>query len=55
MEELHKLFKHTKNRRNPGLDKFGGHELKLHILEQFHNIVDKNHTGLPKEWAIEKL
>ena len=28
--------------------KFGGNELKLHLLELFNNIIDKNQ--MPQEW-----
>ena len=28
--------------------KFGGNELKMHILELFNNIIDKNQ--MPQEW-----
>ena len=31
-----------------GLWKFGGNELKMHILELFNNIIDKNQ--IPQEW-----
>src|SRR5215470_7191404 len=55
MEELNKALKHPKNRKSPGLDnlpmelfKFGGNDLKVHILELFNNIVDK--SQIPQEW-----
>jgi len=55
IEELNKVFKHAKNRKSCGLDnlpmelwKFGGNELKIHILELFNNITDKNQ--MPQEW-----
>ena len=54
-EELNKVLKHAKNRKSCGLDnlpmelwKFGGNELKMHILELFNNIIDKNQ--IPQEW-----
>jgi hypothetical protein len=28
--------------------KFGGNEIKMHVLELFNNIIDKNQ--MPKEW-----
>ena len=44
-----------KNRKSCGLDnlpmelwKFGGNELKLHLLELFNKIIDKNQ--MPQEW-----
>jgi hypothetical protein len=33
--------------------KFGGNELKMHILELFNNITDKNH--MPQEWETGML
>ena len=55
IEELNKVIKHAKkNRKSCGLDnllwKFGGNELKMHILEQFNNtsITDKNQMS--QEW-----
>ena len=54
-EELNKVIKHAKNRKICGLDnlpmelwKFGGNELKMHILELFNNIIDKNQ--MPQKW-----
>ena len=55
IEELNTVLKHAKNRKSCGLDnlpmelwKFGGNELKIHILELFNNITDKNQ--MPQEW-----
>jgi len=55
IEELNKVQKHPKNRKGCGLDnlpmeilKFGGNELKLHILELFNSLIDKNQ--MPQEW-----
>ena len=55
IEELNKVLKHAKNRKSGGLDnlpmelwKFGGDELKMHILERFNKIIDKNQ--MPQEW-----
>ena len=55
IEQLNKVLKHAKNRKSCGLDnlpmelrKFGGNELKMHILELFNNIIDKNQ--MPQEW-----
>jgi len=55
IEELNKVLKHAKNRKSCRLDnlpmelwKFGGNELKRHILELFNNITDKNQ--MPQEW-----
>jgi len=55
IEELNKVLKHAKNRKSCGLDnlpielwKFGGNELKMHILELFNKIIDKNQ--MPQEW-----
>ena len=54
-EELNKVFKRAKNRKSCGLDnlpmdlwKFGENELKMHILETFNKIIDKNR--MPQEW-----
>jgi len=54
-EELNKVLKHAKNRKSCGLDnlpmelwKFGGNELKMHTLELFIKIIDKNQ--MPQEW-----
>src|SRR5215469_603549 len=33
--------------------KFGGNELKMHILELFNNIIDKNQ--MPQEWEAEMV
>jgi len=53
--ELHEILKHVKNRKSCGLDnlpmelsKFGGNELKIHLLELFNKIIDKNQ--MPQEW-----
>jgi hypothetical protein len=55
MEELDKALKLAKNRKSPRLDnlpmelfKFGGKDLKVHILELFNNIADK--IQIPQEW-----
>ena len=55
IEELNEVLKHAKNRKSCGLDnlsmqlwKFGGNELKIHLLELFNKIIDKNQT--PQEW-----
>ena len=55
IEELNKVLKHAKNRKSCGLDnlpmelwKFGGKELKMHILELFNNIIDNNQ--MQQEW-----
>ena len=55
IEELNEVVKHTKNRKSYGLDnlpmerwKFGGNELKIHLLELFNNAIDKNQ--MPQEW-----
>jgi len=55
IEELNKVLKNAKNRKSCELDnlpmelwKFGGNELKMHILELFNNITDKNQ--MPQEW-----
>jgi len=57
-EELNKVLKHAKNRKSCGsynlpmeLWKFGGNELKMHILELFNKITDKNQ--MPQEWKQE--
>ena len=54
-EELNKVLKHAKNRKSCRLDnlpmelwKFGGNELKMHTLELFIKIIDKNQ--MPQEW-----
>ena len=54
-EELNEVLKHAKNRKSCGLDnlpmelwKFGGNELKIHLLELFNKIIDKNQ--MPQEW-----
>jgi len=48
IEELNQVLKHAKNRKSCGLDnlpmelwKFGGNELKIHLLELFNKIIDK--------------
>ena len=55
IEELNEVLKHAKNRKSCGLDnlpmelwKFGGNELKIHLLELFNKIIDKNQ--IPQEW-----
>jgi len=55
IEELNKVLKQGKNRKSCVLDnllmelwKFGGKELKIHLLELFNNIIDKNQ--MPQEW-----
>jgi len=57
IEELNKVFKQAKNRKNCGLDnlptelwKYGGNELKICLLELFNNIIDKNQ--MPQEWEM---
>jgi len=49
IKELNKVLKHAKNKKSCGLDnlprelwKFGGNELKKHILELFNKITGKN-------------
>ena len=55
IEELNEVLKHVKNRKRCGLDnllmelwKFGGNELKIHLLELFNKIIDKNQ--MPQGW-----
>ena len=55
IEELNDVLKQAKNRKRCGLDnlpmelwKFGGNELKIHLLELFNKIIDKNQK--PQEW-----
>jgi len=55
IDELNEVLKHAKNRKSCGLDnlpmelwKFGGNELKIHLLELFNKIIDKNR--MPQEW-----
>ena len=55
IEELNQVLKHAKNKKSCGLDnlpmelwKFGGNELKIHLLEPFNKIIDKNQ--MPQEW-----
>jgi hypothetical protein len=55
IEELNKVLKHAKNRKSCRLDnlptelwKLGGNELKMHMLELFNNIIDKNQ--MLQEW-----
>jgi len=55
IEELNEVLKHAKNRKSCGLDnlpmelwKFGGNELKRHLLELFDKIIDKNQMS--QEW-----
>ena len=52
---LNKVLKHARNRKSCGLEnlpmelcKFGGNELKMHKLELFNKIRDKNQ--MPQEW-----
>ena len=54
-EEINKVLKHAKERKSCGLDnlpmelwEFGGNELKIHLLEPFSKIIDKNQ--MPQEW-----
>jgi hypothetical protein len=49
IEKLNKILKHAKNKKSCGLVnlpmellKFGGSELKMHTLELFNEIIDKN-------------
>ena len=55
MEELNAVLKHAKNLKSCGLGnlpmelwKFGENELKIHLLELFNKIIDKNQ--MPQEW-----
>ena len=55
IEELNNVLKQANNRKSCGLDnlpmelwKFEGNELKIHLLELFNNITDKNQR--PQEW-----
>jgi len=55
IEELNKVLKQARNRKSCELDnlpmelwKIGGNELKIHLLELFNNIIDKNQ--IPQEW-----
>jgi len=55
IEELNELLKVAINRKSCGLEnlpmelwKFGGNELKIHLLGLFNNIIDKNQ--MPQEW-----
>ena len=55
IEELNKVLKHAKSRKSCGLDnlpmelwKFGGNEIKMHLLELFNKIIAKNQ--MPQEW-----
>ena len=55
IEELNEVLKRAKNRKSCGLDnlpmelwKFGRTELKIHLLELFNKIIDKNQ--MPQEW-----
>ena len=48
-------LKHAKNRKSSGLDnlpmelwKFGGSQLKTHLLELVNTIIEKNQ--MPQEW-----
>ena len=47
MEELNKVLKHEKTGKL--LLEFGRNKLKVHILELFNNMVDKNQ--IPKAWG----
>ena len=60
IEELNEMLKQAKNRKSCGLDnlpmelwKFGGNELKIHLLELFNKIIDKNQ--MPQEWETAML
>ena len=60
IEELNKVLKHAKDRKSCGLDnlpmelwKFGGNELKIHLLELFNKIIDKNQ--MPQEWETGRV
>jgi len=55
IEELNQVLKHAKNRKSCGLDnlsmelrKFGGNELKIHLLELFNKIIC--HKNGRNEW-----
>ena len=55
IEELNEVLKRAQNRKSCGLDnlpmemwKFGGNELKRHLLELFNKTIDKNQR--PQEW-----
>ena len=55
IEELNNVLKHAKNRKSSGLDnlpmelwKFGGSELKTHLLELVNTVIGKNQK--PQEW-----
>jgi hypothetical protein len=55
IEELNEVLKKKKNMKSCGLDnlpmelwKFGGTELKIHLIELFNKIIDKNQ--MPQEW-----
>jgi len=60
IEELNEVLKHAKkNKKSCGLDKlpmelrkFGGNELKIHLLELFNKIIDKIkcHKNGRQEW-----
>jgi len=56
IEEVNEVLKRAKNRESCGLDslpmelwKFGRNELKVHLLELFNKIIDKNQ--MPQEWG----
>ena len=58
-EELNKVLKHAKNRKSCRLDnlpmelwKFGGNELKMHTLELFNKIIDKNQMPQERETGM---
>ena len=55
IEELNEVLKHGKSRKSCGLGnlamelcKFGGNKLKIHLLELFNKLIDKNQ--MPQEW-----
>ena len=55
IEALNSVLKHAKNWKSSGLDnvpmelwKFGGNELKTHLLELFNTIIETNQ--MPQEW-----
>ena len=58
--ELNEVLKYAKNRKSCGLDnlpvelwKFGGTKLKIHLLELFNKIIDKNQ--MPQEWKTRMV
>ena len=55
IKELNEVLKQATNRKSCALDnlpvelwKFGGNELKIHLLELFNKIIDKNQMS--QEW-----